>query len=304
MPIYAQLMFLLRLAAFDVVYVAENHENLHHVLVFFTTTTGQPTTTTDLIAEILPPFPEHISTGGDHLVIKSGSSSSLPLVLPARTTPGRKEVTVMQGHYEVKLSTVTPPGGSAEEGTDINSPLLDATKLESVNPSGFVCASCSLPLIQIHGSSSSSSSPSPPRAQSPASSPSPPPQGVMAYRDLPSEHWEELVEAWMCHSDQKLHDQVVKHGKAGFWPSPGLAYVGGSYLLFEESVVVKQTLLSADVEDAVSDLFGSTLTWHPCVVHTSCFCFIVKDDQEDRRWTPTNGRCPPLHHVAGLASSG
>ena len=159
----------------------------------------------------------------------------------------------MQGHYEVKLSTVAPPGGVVEEGGDINSPLLDATKLESVNPSGFACASCSLPLIQIHGSSASAS-PSPPRTQSPGSSPSPPPPRVMSYRDLPSEHWEELVEAWMCHSDQKLHDQVIKHGKAGFWPSPGQTYVGGSYLLFEESVVSRQNMLSAQVEDKVSVL--------------------------------------------------
>lgn len=180
----------------------------------------------------------------------------------------------MQGHYEVKLSTVTSSNGSADEGGDINSPLLDATKLESVNPSSFVCASCSLPLIQIHGSSSSSSASSP-RAQSPftTSSPSPPPQGVMAYRDLPSEHWEELVEAWMCHSDQKLHDQVVRHGKAGFWPSPGLAYVGGSYLLFEESVVVKQTLLSADVEDTVSGFFRLCLSPISYLVHSSAIAF-------------------------------
>lgn len=53
----------------------------------------------------------------------------------------------------------------------------------------------------------------------------------------------------MCHSDQKLHDQVVRHGKAGFWPAKGQAYVGGSYVLFEESVVVKQNLLGAGAED-------------------------------------------------------
>jgi len=59
---------------------------------------------------------------------------------------------------------------------------------------------------------------------------------------LPSEHWEELVEAWMCHSDQKLHEHVVKHGKRGFWPKEGEALVGGSYILFEESVVHSNNL--------------------------------------------------------------
>jgi hypothetical protein len=60
---------------------------------------------------------------------------------------------------------------------------------------------------------------------------------INCYRDLPSEHWEELVEAWMCHSDQKLNSQVANHGKRGFWPSAGQAFVGGSYILFEEGVM-------------------------------------------------------------------
>ncbi|KAF5334625.1 hypothetical protein D9611_012014 [Ephemerocybe angulata] len=265
--------------AFDIVYVAENHENLHHVLVFFTATGQVPNN--NLTAEILPPFPEHISTGGDNLVIKSGSSASLPLILPARTTPGRKEIHAQPGHFEIKLSTVATPGALIDDGADINSPLLDATKLTAVNPSSFICASCSLPLIQVQGSPSAPSSPSPPpplsRSTSSLSSSSASVHPKMTYRDLPSEHWEELVEAWMCHSDQKLHDQVMKHGKAGFWPQPGQAFVGGSYILFEESAVAKQNLLAA-VDDKT-------------------------DVQEDRRWGSTDGRCPSQCHM-GVWSTG
>jgi len=66
---------------------------------------------------------------------------------------------------------------------------------------------------------------------------------IESYRELPSEHWEELVDAWMCHADQSLHEQVVKHGK-GFWPEPKQALVGSSYLLFEESSVVVHNLSS------------------------------------------------------------
>lgn len=190
-----------------------------------------------------------------------------------------------RGHWEVKLGTVSSTHGvnglgrgAGEEGGDINSPLLDAGKLTSVKPTSFICASCSLPLVQIpqqqqqqqgapsaHSGSprSSSTTPSPPplftsstsSASSESSSSSASSSYLTAqpftYRDLPSEHWEELVEAWMCHSDQKLHDQVVRHGKAGFWPAKGQAYVGGSYVLFEESVVVKQNLLGAGAEDKV-----------------------------------------------------
>jgi len=63
--------------------------------------------------------------------------------------------------------------------------------------------------------------------------------------DLPSEHWQELVDAWMCHADQGLHEQVAKHGR-GFWPERGQALVGGCYILFEESSVAKTNLCPTD----------------------------------------------------------
>lgn len=185
-------------------YVAENHENLHHILVFFTITGGKACA--ELHAEVLPL--DQSSEQGDQLVIKCGPHTSRPLSLPACTTPGKKEVRDQNTHFEIKLPTTD----SKSPFSDINgqpAPLLDATKLSSINPSSFLCASCSLPLIQS--------------------------SKVSTYRDLPSEHWEELVEAWMCHSDQKLH--VTKNGKRGFWPSPGQALVGGCYILFEESAM-------------------------------------------------------------------
>ena len=194
-------------AGFEVVYVAENHENLHHILVFFTITGTKQCV--ELLAEVLPCL-DQSSEQGDHLVIKCGPHTSRPLLLPAYTTPGRKEVRVQNTHFEVKL----PTSGSNSPFSDINglpAPLLDATQLSSINPTSFLCASCSLPLIQS--------------------------SKIDTYRDLPSEHWEELVEAWICHSDQKLHDHVAKNGKRGFWPSSGQALVGGSYILFEESVI-------------------------------------------------------------------
>jgi len=131
-------------------------------------------------------------------------------LLPACTTPGRKEVRVQSTHFEIKLPTT----GSNSPFSDINglpAPLLDATQLSSINPTSFLCASCSLPLIQS--------------------------SKIDTYRDLPSEHWEELVEAWMCHSDQKLQDPIPQNGRRGFWPSRGQALVGGSYILFEESAI-------------------------------------------------------------------
>ncbi len=166
----------------------------------------------DLEAEVLPSFPDTPSEGGDRLIIKSGHQSSLPLPLPGRALPGKKDIKVQSGHYEIKLASL-PVSAPPPQPT----PLLDATQLSATNPTSFICASCSLPLI--HSSR------------------------ISRYRDLPSEHWQELVDAWMCHSDQKLHEHVAKNGK-GFWPEIGQALVGGSYILFDESAVSRTNLHS------------------------------------------------------------
>lgn len=38
---------------------------------------------------------------------------------------------------------------------------------------------------------------------------------------MPSEHWEELIDSWMCHGDQLLNVSVVK-GKEGIEDARGL----------------------------------------------------------------------------------
>ncbi|KAJ7167365.1 HECT-like ubiquitin-conjugating enzyme-binding-domain-containing protein [Mycena crocata] len=201
--------------AFSVAYVAEHHENLQHILVFLTVKGAPPGV--EVEAEVLPAGGDaDSSAGGDYLVVKSGPNTSLPLCLPGRTTPGKKNLVLQGGHYEIKLSTL-PTTTSSETNS---APLLDATQLSTANPTSFICSSCSLPLV--HSSK------------------------IQSYKDLPSDHWEELVDAWMCHTDQKLNEHVMKHGKGGFWPEAGQALVGGSYILFEEDLMVKNNLCPSD----------------------------------------------------------
>lgn len=194
-------------------YVAENHENLQHVLVFLTLT--GVTSDAEVEAEVVGNATRGQET--NHLVIQCGIDNSLPLALPAHTLSGKQEMKLQAGHYEIKLMTVPGSTSLLKEDT---TPSFDATQLATANPTSFICASCSLPLVQS--------------------------TKIGTYRDLPSEHWEELVEAWMCHTDQKLHEQVVQHGQRGFWPKPGQALVGGSYILFEESSVTRNNLHLAE----------------------------------------------------------
>ncbi|KAJ3563401.1 hypothetical protein NP233_g8961 [Leucocoprinus birnbaumii] len=213
----------------EVSYVAENYENLHHILVYFTAHGATPGI--DIEAEVpAPALPHDQDLGCEFLQLKSGPLSSTQLLLPGYAAIGKKDVRVQGAHFEVKLPTIpstsrstSSPSSSPQTAqfdlADSNKALLDALQLTKSSPTTFICASCSLPLI--HSAK------------------------VRDYRDLPSEHWEELVEAWMCHSDQKLHDQVVQRGRHGFWPKQGQALVGGSYILFQESAVNQNNLYPA-----------------------------------------------------------
>lgn len=230
---------------FDVSYVAENYENLHHILVYLTTSGATPGV--DIEAEVPPTsIPHETEPGCDILQLTSGTLSSGPLLLPGYATPGKKEVKVQRGHFEVKIPTTASPSSpplpasskttpQPGDSTGIEKSLLDASQLSASSPTSFICASCSLPLI--HSSR------------------------ISDYRDLPSEHWEELVEAWMCHSDQKLHEHVTKSSRHGFWPKEAQALVGGSYILFEESVInVNNIYASAELKvrrHFVISCFGS-----------------------------------------------
>ncbi|KAH9936022.1 HECT-like ubiquitin-conjugating enzyme-binding-domain-containing protein [Amylocystis lapponica] len=202
-------------AGLDVHYVAEYHESLQHVLVFLTAS-GMPAGS-NLEAEVVS-ISERDDVDRQGLLLKSGGVVSSHLSLPARVELGKTGVKVDGHHFQIKLAadSTTPHPAS-------HTALLDAAQLSAHSPTSFICASCSLPLVQC--------------------------ARLRDYKDLPSEHWAELVDAWMCHSDQKLHEHVTKHTTEGFWPSDGHALVGGSYILLEESLVVKNNLSPVDFQE-------------------------------------------------------
>lgn len=197
----------------QVSYVAEYHEGLRHVLAFLNVSGIPPGVNLEAsIAGDTNDIPDGVESA---LVLRSGSVESPPLALPARTQPGPQEVRVQGLHYEVKIATPDSHSPRIEEPL----PLLDAEQLRSRAPTTFICASCSLPLV--HGAR------------------------ITRYDDLPSEHWAELVDAWMCHTDQTLNAQVARHAK-GFWPRSGQALVGGSYILFDKSAAVGANLRTVE----------------------------------------------------------
>ncbi|KAH7907663.1 HECT-like ubiquitin-conjugating enzyme-binding-domain-containing protein [Hygrophoropsis aurantiaca] len=208
--------------ALDVSYIAEYRETLKHVVVFLSLS-GQPSSA-ELEAEILPSSSSGLE--GDWLVLRSGSVSSPPLSMPVQTIPGKQDVQVRHGYYELRIAAAASATSWDDDQTQEPTPLISASQLGRLAPTSFICASCSLPLVHLRAS--------------------------CKYKDLPSEHWEELVDAWMCHADQTLHQEVAKHGR-GFWPAEGEALVGGSYVLFGESSVVNGNVSTTDLSQREQD---------------------------------------------------
>ena len=195
-------------------FVAEHHEYLHHLLVFVGVDDGM-TPGLDLEAEVLPVAANFAS--GDTLILRCGQAISAPLKLPMQVLAGKKDVRVQSGHYEIKIPTSVSSDALSTPSDSDESRLLDASQLTTMDPLSFICSSCSLVLIQSSGLDG----------------------GKLRYHDLPSEYWAELLEAWMCHSDQKLHEHVAQQTSEGLWPKEGQALVGGSYILFNGSAMAK-----------------------------------------------------------------
>lgn len=156
--------------------------------------------------------------------LRLGPQSSvynIELPVPVSTLGTNALSTRLEGDHLELRANVDPSWVAPEEGA---APLLDAARLNSLKPVNFICSSCSLPLIRCRD---------PNRRLHPS------------FSDLPSEYWSELVEAWMCHSEQKISAGIARHGKGGahgVQPSPTQALVGGSYILVDATIVIEANL--------------------------------------------------------------
>ena len=198
-------------------------------------------------------------TYGDCLFLRLAGTPSPPLALPVPVVPGSKTVLSRSGHWEVKTSCYQN-GVLPKENEDVA--LLPASELASFSPSSYVCSSCSLPLVPV-----------------------PPTR----YRDLPSEHWEELIDAWMCHPEGQTLAKTGMHGSDGngkgnsfgFWPTRDEALVGGSYVLFDAQAVAGGTIKCEGVREVSA--FST-------IVISALLCKSISDAQEDHRRASTDVR--------------
>jgi ubiquitin-protein ligase E3 D len=265
-------------AGLNVSFVAEYQDNLNAVtlLLKINNPDKKASPPKQLTIEVVPTTgaradPSTPSETGDRILVKHKANWSTPLFLPTPVLLGKFTVECSGEHYEIKLATPTasnPTAGvvsQSDTGANENATAtLDAAHLTSIAPSSFICASCSLPFVQ--SSNASTAKPQSPFADSVEAEAEG--LGGLNYRDLPSEHWAELLDAWMCHHDQKLADRIAQTAKEGFWPAKGECLVGGSYLLLEEGSVVVMNLRETDAKVGLRFPFP-----FPCWCWCWCQCW-------------------------------
>lgn len=144
------------------------------------------------------------------LVAPDGGRPASRIALPCRVAPQEVELAAVGDGYEARLTVALGSSPLLERpDLEIRTPLM-TDELRSSMPSSYRCSVCDVELV--HAAS------------------------ITRYNALPSEHWAELIDAWMCHQDQALSDDLIAKGK-GIKPRPDEGLVANTYLLFPLNLV-------------------------------------------------------------------
>ena len=201
----------------SVSYIAEHQENLRAVQVMLHGAGSLPKH--DLHLEMGTPQ----GSAGQHevMLISMQSASSLRISLPTAVYPAQRVPLESQDlHLEAKLSALPSPPGSSSHS--IVNHALSATELRNLQPKALCCATCDREIADLSTST--------------------------VYKDLPSEHWAEMIEVWMCHADPKFTARIAQQTRDGFWPNHSTVLVGGSYLLVDSQQAQKHNIVRSEKE--------------------------------------------------------
>ncbi|BEJ13312.1 hypothetical protein CspHIS471_0304860 [Cutaneotrichosporon sp. HIS471] len=175
-------------------YLCETQENLRVVQVMLYG--GNTARASDLELEVTTP-------GGAVVTSRSDPKVRINISLPTPVPLGQRvPFAPADGHMEAKLAALPM------SATTLNSHIthaLSAPSLRQLAPRSLCCTHCDHEIAEF-------------------------PSDV-TFKDLPSEHWSEMLEVWMCHADPAFTAHIAKQTKDGFWPTSSTVLVGGSYLL-------------------------------------------------------------------------
>lgn len=153
---------------------------------------------------------EIISIQSNALIIAPSSTGTFTRIpLPCQVIPQTSTITSQGTFYECRLVTVDHSTTTQPRPDSVVHSPLSTAELRDALPVAYVCAVCSNILVDS--------------------------ESIEKYNALPSEHWAELLDAWMCHQDQALSDDLVAKGK-GIKPRIGEGMVGSAYILFAKEI--------------------------------------------------------------------
>lgn len=198
-------------------YLCEHQENLRSVQVMLYG--GDTALATDLELEVATP--------GDAVVTsRSDAKIRITIALPTPVPLGQRvPFTSADGHVEAKLAALPTPSSALSLNATITH-ALSAPNLRQLAPRSLCCTQCDHEIAEF-------------------------PSDVQ-FKDLPSEHWAEMLEVWMCHADPAFTAHIAKQAKDGFWPNAKTVLVGGSYLLVAGTDVCKEKLVEQETSEVSS----------------------------------------------------
>ncbi|GAA5981760.1 hypothetical protein JCM10908_004598 [Rhodotorula pacifica] len=141
------------------------------------------------------------------LVAPEASQFASRIPLPCRV-PQQEAQAIYDGtSYDLRLSIAQGSPTVQRADLEIRTPLT-TDELRLSMPPTYHCAVCDMEVVDA--------------------------SPITRYNALPSEYWAELLDAWMCHQDHALSDDLIAKGK-GIKPRSDEGLVANTYLLFPMS---------------------------------------------------------------------
>lgn len=175
--------------------------------------------------------------------VSDASSSYVELPHPVETG-FKNSINLKLGQriYEIRIPCESSSMNPTSSTPFIHRPPLSAVQLRALEPASLNCASCGTPLIFTQSSTT-------------------------VFKDLPSEYWTEMLEAWMCHPDGEFLKQLKNSGgDQGHMPKQDEVLVGNGYFLIRA-----ENAMDGIVVSDVSYFFFSTLPFLFSSSLRSCF---------------------------------
>lgn len=122
-------------------------------------------------------------------VTNEGQREKFCFPLSSKGMPSQGAMQYDKDHWNAKVSV--PETGAVGEDekapADLSESPLSASSLQKIGPARLHCTSCLEPIVDLHT--------------------------ISRYVALPSQHWEELIDAWMCHGDQEINVGLIQAHK-------------------------------------------------------------------------------------------